>query len=123
MGKFFIKKTNTGFTFRLKAGNGETIAVSEVYESKKACDNGIRSVMKNAPVANVEDQTVKDYETVKHPKFVIYKDKRNKFRFNLRATNGEIIAASEAYTTKANCKNGINSVKKNSVDAQIIEEE
>ncbi|MDD6186872.1 MAG: YegP family protein [Oscillospiraceae bacterium] len=123
MGKFFIKKTNTGFTFRLKAGNGETIAVSEVYESKKACDNGIRSVMKNAPVANVEDQTVKDYETVKHPKFVIYKDKRNKFRFNLRATNGEIIAASEAYTTKANCKNGINSVKKNSVDAQIIEED
>lgn len=123
MGKFFIKKTNTGFTFRLKAGNGETIAVSEVYESKKACDNGIRSVMINAPVANVEDQTVKDYETVKHPKFVIYKDKRNKFRFNLRATNGEIIAASEAYTTKANCKNGINSVKKNSVDAQIIEEE
>ena len=123
MGKFFIKKTNTGFTFRLKAGNGETIAVSEVYESKKACDNGIRSVMKNAPVDNVEDQTVKDYETVKHPKFVIYKDKRNKFRFNLRATNGEIIAASEAYTTKANCKNGINSVKKNSVDAQIIEEE
>ena len=123
MGKFFIKKTNTGFTFRLKAGNGETIAVSEVYESKKACDNGIRSVMKNAPVANVEDQTVKDYEAVKHPKFVIYKDKRNKFRFNLRATNGEIIAASEAYTTKANCKNGINSVKKNSVDAQIIEEE
>ena len=123
MGKFFIKKTNTGFSFRLKAGNGETIAVSEVYETKKACDNGIRSVMKNAPVANVEDQTVKDYETVKHPKFVIYKDKRNKFRFNLRATNGEIIAASEAYTTKANCKNGINSVKKNSVDAQIIEEE
>jgi uncharacterized protein YegP (UPF0339 family) len=36
------------------------------------------------------------------------------FYFNLKATNGETILVSEGYTTKANCKNGISSVKTNS---------
>lgn len=31
MGKFVIKKTNTGIKFDLKAGNGQVIATSEVY--------------------------------------------------------------------------------------------
>ncbi len=39
--------------FNLKAGNGQIIGVSEVYESESACDNGIESVMKNAPDAEV----------------------------------------------------------------------
>ena len=57
MGKFAIKKTNTGVKFNLKAGNGQVIATSEVYTTLAACKNGIASVQKNAPVANVEDQT------------------------------------------------------------------
>ena len=48
MGKFIVKKTNTGIKFDLKAGNGEVIATSEVYESKAACLNGIESVKKNS---------------------------------------------------------------------------
>ncbi len=122
MGKFVIRKTNTGFTFRLKAANGEVIAVSEVYKSLDSCHNGINSVIKNAPVANLEDQTVEGFETQKHPKFEIYKDKSSQFRFRLKATNGEIIAVGEAYTTKANCKNGINSIIRN-VDKPLIVEE
>lgn len=73
-------------------------------------------------MTNVEDQTVAKYEEQKNPKFEIYKDKSNRFRFHLKAMNGEIIVASEPYTTKANCKNGINSIKKNVVNAQIIEQ-
>lgn len=46
-------------------------------------------------------------------KFVIKKDAKGEFRFNLKAGNGEIILVSEGYTTKANCENGIESVKKN----------
>jgi uncharacterized protein YegP (UPF0339 family) len=45
--------------FNLKASNGQIIGTSEMYESKAACENGIESVKKNAPDANVEDETVK----------------------------------------------------------------
>ena len=55
-------------------------------------------------------------------KFVIKKDKRGEFRFNLKAGNGEIIATSEGYTTKAGCKNGIESVKKNAPIADVVDE-
>ena len=46
-------------------------------------------------------------------KFEIYKDKSGKFRFRLKAGNGEIIAVGEAYDSKAGAKNGVDSVKKN----------
>ena len=58
MGKFTIKPTNTGYVFNLKAGNGEVIAVSQVYKSLDGAKNGIASVQTNAPIAPVEDQTV-----------------------------------------------------------------
>ena len=122
MGKFVIKQTNTGVKFDLKAGNGEVIATSEVYSSEDACRNGIASVQKNAPVANVEDQTVEGYAEAKHPKFEVYEDKGGEFRFRLKATNGQIIAVSEGYKAKASCMNGVESVKKNAPDADIVEE-
>ncbi len=124
MGKFMIKQTKTGYTFSLKAGNGEVIAIGgEVYSSLASCKNGAESVAKNAPVANIEDQTVEGFEEQKHPKFEIYKDKAGEFRFRLKARNGEIIAASEGYVKKDSCKNGIASVQKNAPDAPIIEPE
>jgi hypothetical protein len=52
-------------------------------------------------------------------KFIIFKDKKGEFRFNLKAPNGEIIATSEGYTTKDSCKNGIESVKKNAPIAEV----
>ena len=54
-------------------------------------------------------------------KFELYTDKAGKFRFNLKAGNGEVIATSEAYESKASAKNGIESVKKNAPDAPIVE--
>ena len=42
-------------------------------------------------------------------------------KFDLKASSGEIIAVSEGYTTLANCKNGVESVKKNAPDAGIVE--
>ncbi len=47
-------------------------------------------------------------------KFVITKRKNGEYQFNLKAGNGQVIPASEGYTTKAACHNGIESVKKNS---------
>ena len=122
MGKFVIRETKTGIKFDLKAGNGEVIATSEVYASEAACRNGVASVMKNAPVAAVENQTVEGYAVEKHPKFEVYADKAGEFRFRLKATNGQIIAVSEGYKAKASCLNGIESVKKNAPEAEIVEE-
>ena len=121
MGKFVIKETATGYKFDLKAGNGETILTSEVYNSKGACLNGAKSVKKNC-VGGVEDQTVEPVAEVKHPKFELYEDKAGEYRFRLKATNGEIIAVSEGYKAKSSCENGIESVKKNAPEADIVEE-
>ena len=123
MGKFVIRRTNTGIKFDLKAGNGEVIATSEVYSSEDACRKGIASVQKNAPAAAVEDQTVEGFAQEKHPKFEVYSDKAGEFRFRLKATNGQIIAMGEGYKAKAGCLNGIASVQKNAPDAEIVEQE
>ena len=122
MGKFVIKETKSGVKFDLKAGNGEVIATSEVYTTLAACKNGIESVRKNS-VGEVEDQTVEGFETVKNPKFEVYTDKAGEFRFRLKARNGEIIATSEGYKAKAGCMNGIESVKKNAPEAEVVEAE
>ena len=122
MGKFLVKQTKTGFVFNLKANNGQVIATSEVYTTRSACDKGIASVAKNAPIADVEDQTEAGFKALKNPKFEVYKDKKGEFRFRLKAKNGQIIAVSEGYTTVSACDNGIASVKKNAVDADIVTE-
>ena len=54
-------------------------------------------------------------------KFELYKDKSGKFRFRLKAGNGEIIAVGEAYESKAGAKNGVESVKKNASDAAVVD--
>lgn len=123
MGKFVIKTVKTGIKFNLKAGNGEIIATSEVYTSESACKNGIESVRKNAVAAKLEDQTVENYETVTNPKFEVYTDKAGEYRFRLKARNGEIIAVSEGYKAKASCLNGIESVRKNAPEADVIKAE
>jgi len=122
MSKFVIRTVNSGIKFDLKATNGQVILTSEVYTTGAACRKGIESIMKNAPIANVENQTEEGYETLTHPKFEMYQDKAGEFRFRLKARNGEIIGTSEGYTAKAGCLNGIESVKKNALDAEIVEE-
>ena len=122
MGKFVIRETKTGFTFRLKAGNGEIIGVSEVYKALDSCKNGIASVAKNAPIAAVEDQTKEGFEKAKNPKFEIYTDKAGEIRFRLKAANGEPILASEGYSSMSGCKNGIESVRKNADSETVMEE-
>ncbi len=122
MGKFILKKTLKGnFIFNLIAKNGETIGTSEVYTTKDSCKKGIASVAANAIEEKVVDLTVNEPIELTNPKFEIYKDKAEEFRFRLRAKNGQNILASEGYSTKANCKKGILSVCTNADDPEIIE--
>lgn len=47
-------------------------------------------------------------------KFVITRGKDDKFYFNLKAGNGEVILTSQGYKNKRDCENGIESVRRNS---------
>lgn len=123
MGKFVVKVVPSGVKFDLKAGNGQVIATSEVYTSEASCMKGIESVRKNSSAASLEDQTVEGFKTEVNPKFEVYQDKKGEFRFRLKARNGEIIATSEGYTAKAGCLNGIESVRENAPEAEIVKEE
>lgn len=122
MGKFVIKETKTGYVFNLKAGNGEVIAVSEVYSTEAACLKGVESVRRNAVDAKLEDQTVENFEKVTNPKFEVYNDKAGEFRFRLKARNGEIIATGESYKTRPSCLNGIESIRRNAPEAEIVKQ-
>lgn len=108
MGSFLItKRANGEFQFVLKAGNGQIILASEGYTTKTACENGIESVKKNSQ----EDG-----------RFDRLESKNGKPYFNLKASNGQIIGGSELYESEAARENGIESVKKNAVDASVKEE-
>jgi uncharacterized protein YegP (UPF0339 family) len=54
-------------------------------------------------------------------KFEISKDKSGKYRFHLKAANGEIIAASQGYETRASAEKGIESVKTSASDAKVVD--
>jgi uncharacterized protein YegP (UPF0339 family) len=56
-------------------------------------------------------------------KFEVYTDKAGKFRFRLKASNGQVIATGEAYSSKSACLNGVESIKKNAPGAEVVEVE
>ena len=108
MGKFVIKLRKNGeYQFDLKATNGQVILSSEGYITKAACLNGIASVKKNAP----EDGRYERKEA-----------KNGAPYFNLRAGNNQVIGTSEMYSSEAARDNGIESVKKNAPEAEIVDE-
>lgn len=107
MSKFEIKKRSNGeFQFSLKAGNGEEILASEGYTTKANCENGIQSVKKNSVYPERFDRLV---------------SKNNKFYFNLKASNGQVIGKSEMYESASGRDNGIESVMKNALDAKVVD--
>lgn len=109
---FILKTAKDGQTyFTLTAGNGEPIGKSEMYKAKASAENGIESIRKNAPKAEIDGAT--------NPKFNLKEGNDGKTYFNLTATNGEIILQSQGYASKAGAENGIESVKKNSQEAEI----
>lgn len=107
-GKFVVKtaKDNSPY-FVLKAGNGQVILQSEMYSSDDACENGIASVKKNAS----DDGNYERKE-----------NSAGKPCFNLKAGNGQVIGTSEAYESTDARENGIDSVKRNAPDAEVVEE-
>jgi uncharacterized protein YegP (UPF0339 family) len=108
MGKFVITVRKNGeFQFNLKATNGQVILTSEGYTTKTACLNGVESVKKNAPVQE---------------RYEVKEAKNGKPFFNLKASNGQVIGASQMYANERNMQAGIASVMKNAPEAPVVEE-
>lgn len=119
-GRFEIKKSKDGrFVFNLYASNSVIVATSQIYSSSTAAMNGIKSVIANASTAQIEDQTLKSVTTASFPKWEIYRDKSEHYRFRLCASNGSCVCHSQGYTSKTNCKKGIESIIKFAAGAEI----
>ena len=106
MAKFEVYQSgkNKDFRFRLKADNGQTILSSEPYKTRAACVNGIESVKKNS----------------KDPKRINKVVTPNKlFRFAVVAGNNEVIGISQNYKSENGRDNGIDSLKRNAVKAEV----
>ena len=118
--KFQLYKDALGkFRFRLLADNNKIVAIGEAYEQHASCLNGIKSIQKNCN-SEIEDSTIEGMK-LPNPKYQIFKDAQDKFRFHLKAANGETVATGEAYESRQGCLDGIASVKKNAPIAKIEE--
>lgn len=104
--EIFQSENNQKYYFRLKAKNGQVILSSQGYANKAGAKNGIQSVIKNA----------KDDEN-----FDRKQAKNGKFHFNLIAANKQIIGSSQMYASKSGMENGIESVKTNTVRAEVVD--
>ena len=120
-GRFEINRSKDGkkFFFNLYASNKVGIATSQMYSSAQSALIGVNSVIANAEAAPIEDQTLKTYESLPFPKWILYIDKGGKYRFHLCAANGSNVCHSQGYTTKSACKNGIDSIIRSSRNAII----
>lgn len=104
-GNFEITQSKNGkYMFNLKAGNGQIILTSQMYETKTSAIQGIESCKKNGVV----DERFERAESASGQPY-----------FNLKATNGQVIGRSEMYSSVVARENGIASVKTNAPDADI----
>ncbi len=69
------------------------------------------------------DGAVPDERWIMAGKFELWTDKGGDWRFNLKAANGQVIATSQGYSSKASALNGIESVRTNAPDAELVEVE
>ena len=118
------------FRFHLKAANGQIIAVSQSYGTKESALKGIASIKKNAPIAKIADLTpggtipesTHKPGIIQDTVFEIQFNAPDRFRFHLKAANGQIIAVSQSYLSKQSAENGIASMKTNAPMAKIIDQ-
>jgi uncharacterized protein YegP (UPF0339 family) len=110
-----VKQAHNGdYYFNVVAGNGEIISSSELYSTKSNAQRGARSA--RSLVAALTDPPTTAAPT--NPRFELFHSTDGKTHFRLRAGNGEIVLASQGYSSKASAQNGIASVKENGAYAE-----
>jgi len=104
-GKFEISKSKNGkFLFNLKAGNGQIVLTSQMYDSLAAAAQGIEA----CKTSSVLDERFERAQSVANQPY-----------FNLKGDSGHVIGRSEMYTSASARDNGIASVKSNAPGADV----
>lgn len=95
------------FRFRIKAGNGETLATSgEGYKKKESAKNAIERIQKDS------DKLI--YE--------VYEDKKEEHRFRIKAKNGNVLASSsEGYKDKSDAEKAMTSIRNGADTAEVVD--
>lgn len=107
-GKFVIKRVPTSeYYFNLIAANMQIILTSKLNSSKLSCFKDIDLVRNTCLNEIYERKQTSD----------------NKHYFVLKASDGKVIGKSEMYFSKTGMENGIECVKKNGNNPQVVEEE
>jgi uncharacterized protein YegP (UPF0339 family) len=98
------------YRWRLKAANGEILATAgQGYKAKADCKTGVERIQEEMGKGSGSK-----YE------FEVYQDKAKEYRWRLKASNGQIVAASsEGYKTKADCQKAIDLIKKGAAKAEV----
>ena len=108
--KFELYKDKAGeFRWRLKAGNGATLATGgQGYKAKADAKNGIDLVMQSGTESKL--------------KYDVYEDDKKEHRWRLKAGNGQVVASSsESYKAKADAEKAVESIKANAAKAEVVE--
>ena len=100
MGQYVVNESEGRYQFNLCASNGHVAISSIVYPSRHDAERGIEDLRREAPNANIEDGTEKDFERVPAPKFRIYQDLDGEYFFAFIDATGEDLALSHKYSEK-----------------------
>ena len=104
-GKFLLEKEGKYYLIKLLASNAQVLLVSQRYATKQSALNGLGVIKKAIAAKN----------------FTIYKDKQNRFQYNLYSVNKQLIVSGETYPVKSNCISSIFSVVRFAEDAKLVE--
>lgn len=104
-GKFVLEKEGKYYLIKLLASNAQVLLVSQRYASKQSALNGLEVIKK----------------AIESKNFTIYKDKQNRYQYNLYSTNKQLIVSGETYPVKNNCISSIFSVVRFAKDAKLVE--
>jgi uncharacterized protein YegP (UPF0339 family) len=96
------------FRWRLKHGDEIIGTAGQGYKAKASCKKGIEGVQKG--LVNNKDT------------FEVYQDKAKAYRWRLRASNGQLVAAAnKGYKAKSDCEKVVNLIKKDAPKASVVE--
>ena len=108
MSKFTLFQGKDGqFYWNLKAGNGEIVGRSEAYKAKQSAKNGIEATIREAAAGT---------------RFSVTEGNGGKWYFNLKAGNGEVICASQGYSSEEGAQKGIEACKRAAAGAEVVDE-
>ncbi len=111
MGKFVIGSSADGYRFLLESFKGEVLGISPFFHTEEEAMNSIKRMKTIIPDAKIYDETEGKVARTRIPRFVVYKDANDMFRFSLEEADGTICFSSPTYTSFRYCVEMVSTVK------------